>query len=200
MLPASTPEVLVVTASPPGACQRGTRVLLGALIAAATTTHLVLLGMLRLEQSGYQDKSMVYCEVDDDDNWSPSQNPLGPASSSSAEGTAVCSGGFPGMIPDAGESYAIVGSFEWKMTHVLAHNCKVFGSQLARGAGGDDRRQPMLCPVDMQIATKQQGRCKVPPTACHCVRTDPENSGSHTAVCSSVPKEDKQHYYNPSGQ
>ena len=49
------------------ACSPRLRVLLGALVAGAVITHLVLLGMLMSEQSGHASSAMVYCEVDGDD-------------------------------------------------------------------------------------------------------------------------------------
>jgi hypothetical protein len=71
----------------------------------------------------------------------------------------------------------LTGSFEWKVSYALAQDCTVLGSQLATGKDGTPR-QPMLCPAAMQAATKQQGRCTVPPTPCHC----------EDDSCSSAPK------------
>ena len=96
----------------------------------------------------------------------------GTCSSISAEGQVQCSGSWPRGVPGADCSDdtstnhgAVVGSFEWKVSYALAQDCTLLGSQLAKGG---TPRQPMLCPAAMQAATKQQGRCAVPPTPCHC--------------------------------
>jgi hypothetical protein len=149
------------------------RLLLGVLIAAAVLTHLILLGLLQAEQSGYESSSMVYCEVDGDDSWDCGISIPGgvcTVHSSSVEGEATCTGGgqLPSRISGTG---AVVGSFEWKVSYALAQHCKVLGSQLAVGTANKGHvvtRQPMLCPAALQKDTKQPGRCKVPPTACTC--------------------------------
>ena len=162
------------------ACSLRLRVLLGALVAGAVITHLVLLGMLMSEQSGHESSAMVYCEVDGDDAISGDGGRSTVCSSTSAEGQVQCSGlieEFGGCGSNAAQY--IIGSFEWKVSYALAQDCTVLGSQLATGKDGTPR-QPMLCPAAMQAATKRQGRCTVPPTACHC------DFGSNT--CSSTPK------------
>jgi hypothetical protein len=150
------------------------RLLLGVLIAAAVLTHLILLGLLQAEQSGYESSSMVYCEVDGDDQWYTNSHD-GRPESSSVEGEATCTLGDIHFYNSGGT--AVVGSFEWKVSYALAQHCKVLGSQLAVGGLA---RQPMLCPAALQKDTKQPGRCKVPPTACTCDRDASE--------CKAVPK------------
>jgi hypothetical protein len=142
------------------------RALLGALIAGAVVTHLVLLGMLMSEHSGHVSSAMVYCEVDGDDlaHWSDGSV----CTSTSPEGSVACVDG-----TNVDQCYgndvgvAIIGSFEWKVSYALAQDCTILGSQLATGGDGKPR-QPMLCPAAMQADTKQQGRCKVPVTPCEC--------------------------------
>ena len=46
----------------------------------------------------------------------------------------------------------------------------------------------MLCPASMQKATKQQGRCKVPPTACYCPAAKPNDRIQ--MYCSAAPKDE----------
>ena len=104
------------------ACSLRLRVLLGALVAGAVITHLVLLGMLMSEQSGHASSAMVYCEVDGDD----ALTGITPTcSSTSAEGEALCSGS--ASVPGSGlycidNRYegAVIGSFEWKVSYALA--------------------------------------------------------------------------------
>ena len=159
------------------ACSLRLRVLLGTLVAGAVITHLVLLGMLMSEQSGHESSAMVYCEVDGDDAIMSEEKNV--CSSTSAEGQVQCSGSIEQGFRCGYDATYIIGSFEWKVSYALAQDCTVLGSQLATGKDGTPR-QPMLCPAAMQAATKQQGRCTVPPTACHC------DAGSYT--CSSTPK------------
>ena len=142
------------------------RVLLGLLVAGAVITHLVLLGMLMSEQSGHASSAMVYCEVDGDDALTNAGPPLAGAreacTSGSAEGQVKCSGSLNTDCSQAAGGGVVIGSFEWKVSYALAQDCTVLGSQLATGKDGTPR-QPMLCPAAMQAATKQQGRCTVPP-------------------------------------
>jgi hypothetical protein len=159
------------------ACSPRLRVLLGALVAGAVITHLVLLGMLMSEQSGHVSSAMVYCEVDGDDALTYTTNNE-VCSSTSAEGQVQCSGSIGGGTCGTASAANVIGSFEWKVSYALAQDCTVLGSQLATGKDGTPR-QPMLCPAAMQAATKQQGRCTVPPTPCNC------DGGSK---CSSTPK------------
>jgi len=155
-------------------------VLLGALVAGAVITHLVLLGMLMSEQSGHASSAMVYCEVDGDDALIPATDTQDQVcSSTSAEGQVQCSASVYGGRCGYDSAVNVIGSFEWKVSYALAQDCTVLGSQLATGKDGTPR-QPMLCPAAMQAATKQQGRCTVPPTPCHC--------DSEADSCSSTPK------------
>lgn len=160
-------------------CSFRLRALLGALIAGAVVTHLVLLGMLVSEQSGHASSAMVYCEVEGDDSLS-SGSPCyvtSPEAPRRTDYQVQCE-----HVNSWDNSYScgtLIGSFEWKVSYALAQDCTILGSQLARGEGGTPR-QPMLCPVAMQADTQQQGRCKVPPTPCQC--------DGHTISCSSVPK------------
>ena len=156
--------------------------LLGALVAGAVITHLVLLGMLMSEQSSHASSAMVYCEVDGDDALTGQASAC---SSTSAEGHVQCVGSPLPNNPlyncNQLNGGVLTGSFEWKVSYALAQDCTVLGSQLATGKDGTPR-QPMLCPAAMQAATKQPGRCTVPPTPCHCIASD--DGGS----CSSTPK------------
>ena len=161
------------------ACSPRLRVLLGALVAGAVITHLVLLGMLMSEQSGHASSAMVYCEVDGDDALTGAIDGTATCSSTSAEGQVQCSGSIGGGTCGTASAANVIGSFEWKVSYALAQDCTVLGSQLATGKDGTPR-QPMLCPAAMQAATKQQGRCTVPPMACHCDYV--------SQSCSSTPK------------
>ena len=167
------------TSASSAACSPRLRVLLGVLVAGAVITHLVLLGMLMSKQSGHASSAMVYCEVDGDDALADG-DAAGTCSSISAEGQVQCSGSWPpgaDCTDNTSSGGVVIGSFEWKVSNALAQDCTVLGSQLAKGKDGTPR-QPMLCPAAMQAATKQQGRCAVPPTPCHC----------EGYSCSSTPK------------